>query len=101
MNIALGDPVLNWQSRPQPTGVVLTGRFCRLEPLHIGHVDALFSAYGRSPDARDWDYLSVGPFPHIDVLHAHVEHMIRQTDPLHFAVIELGSGQALGTLERF
>jgi len=98
MNILLGAPVLNWQPRPQPVGVVLTGRLCRLEPLHIGHADDLFSAYCRTPDAQDWTYLSVGPFPHIYTFRAYVEKIIQYSDPLHFVVIDLANERALGTL---
>jgi len=98
VNIPLGTPILNWQRRPQPQGIVLTGRLCRLERLHIRHTDALFAAYCKAPDARDWTYLSVGPFAHIDAFRTYIEQLVQQTDPLHFAIIDLNSGQALGTL---
>jgi len=98
VNIPLGAPLLNWQPRPQPQGVVLTGRLCRLEPLHIRHADALFSAYCKTPDARDWTYLSVGPFAHIYAFHTYIEQIAQKTGPLHFSVIDLDSGKALGTL---
>jgi len=98
MNIPLGAPVPDWQACPPPQGVVLKGRQCRLEPLQIRHNDDLFAAYGRTPDTRDWTYLSVGPFSQRHIFREYIEQSAAQTDPLHFAVIDLASEQAVGTL---
>jgi len=98
MNIPLGMPVLDWQPRSPPQGVVLKGHWCRLERLQIGHTDDLFAAYGQTPDARDWAYLSVGPFSHRHVFREYIERVVTKTDPLHFAVIDLASERAIGTL---
>ena len=95
----VGPSVPNWQPRPQPAGVVLIGHHCRLEPLNpVLHADALFAAYSKAPDDGDWIYLSVGPFPDAKAFRVHAEQMSQSTDPLHFAVIDLHSGLAVGTL---
>lgn len=95
----VGPPVPNWQPRPQPAGVVLTGSHCRLEPLNPGlHAGSLFGAYSNAPDDEDWTYLSVGPFPDAKAFQVYAEQMSQSTDPLHFAVIDLHSSLAVGTL---
>src|SRR5690606_6199811 len=47
---------------------------------------------------RDWLYLSVGPFPDAQAYRAYTEQMARETDPLHFAVVDLRTGLPVGTL---
>jgi len=95
----IGSPVPNWQSRPSPSGVVLTGSHCRLEPLNpTRHTDELFTAYSQAPNDGDWTYLSVGPFRDDQAFRTHVQQMSLSTDPFHFAVIDLRTGLAVGTL---
>jgi len=98
--LPLGEPLPDWQPRPRPTRVTLTGRYCRLEPLDAQrHTDALFSAYAQAADtARDWTYLSVGPFADAEAFRAYIERISAQSDPLHFAVVDLSTEQPLGTL---
>ncbi len=53
----IGDPVPGWTTRPAPTGVVLEGRWVRLEPLSPAHAPDLYAAScgpGREPL---WTYL--------------------------------------------
>lgn len=40
----IGEPIPNWQPRPSPSGTVLSGRYCRLEPLVSRHVPSLHDA---------------------------------------------------------
>ncbi|MBA4710763.1 GNAT family N-acetyltransferase [Aquitalea aquatica] len=98
-SLTLGAPVPDWQARPHPAGVVLTGNACRLEPVDPArHSDAWFEAYSEAPGGRDWLYMLVGPFPDAQAYRAYSERMARETDPLHFAVVDLGTGLPLGTL---
>ncbi|XYI41184.1 N-acetyltransferase GCN5 [Cupriavidus necator] len=49
-------------------------------------------------DTRDWLYLSVGPFPDAQAYLAYAEKIARETDPLHFAVVDLRHELPGGTL---
>src|SRR5690606_33136010 len=95
----VGLPVPNWQACPQPERIVLRGNYCCLEPLDPElHADALFVAYSAAADDSDWIYLSVGPFPDVQAFQVHVEQMSKTADPLYFAVVDLFTGLAVGTL---
>ncbi|ELK0936231.1 GNAT family N-acetyltransferase [Pseudomonas aeruginosa] len=99
LSFPVGEPVPDWHGRPQPAGVVLTGNECRLEPVDPAcHADALFEAYSQASNGRDWLYLSAGPFPDAQAYRAYTEQMARETDPLHFAVVDLRTGLPVGTL---
>jgi RimJ/RimL family protein N-acetyltransferase len=95
----IGFPVDDWAPRPQPGAVTLSGRFCRLEPLDAdAHAADLYEAYSQAPDGRDWTYLFVGPFANATAYRAYAEAAAKSTDPRHYAVIDLASGKAVGTL---
>ncbi|MGE8546111.1 MAG: GNAT family N-acetyltransferase [Alcaligenes sp.] len=93
-------PLLSlWQARPRPGRRVLTGRYCRLEPVSPAlHGDSLYDAYRAAPDGRDWTYLSVGPFVTRQDFDLHLERIAQATDAVHYAVVDLDGGRALGTL---
>ncbi|WP_082781078.1 GNAT family N-acetyltransferase [Cephaloticoccus primus] len=98
-SLPIGAPLPDWQPLPLPARIVLEGRDCRLEPLDPArHSDALWAAYSQAPDARDWTYLPIGPFADAQAFRAHIEQISQEADPLHFAVVELRSGSAVGTL---
>lgn len=98
-SFSVGEPMPDWHDCPAPVGVVLTGNECRLEPIDPArHADALFQAYSQMADARDWLYLSVGPFPDAQAYRAYAEKIARETDPLHFAVVDLRNELPVGTL---
>ncbi|TLM82490.1 GNAT family N-acetyltransferase [Pseudarthrobacter sp. NamE5] len=95
----IGRPLPDWTARPAPSRVTLTGRFCSLEPLDVDrHTDDLYTAYSHASDGRDWTYMPVGPFGSRDEYHRFVMTVTQADDPLHYAVIDLSSGKAVGTL---
>ncbi|MFJ9736577.1 GNAT family N-acetyltransferase [Streptomyces sp. NPDC101166] len=95
----IGRPLPDWTARPAPARVTLTGRLCRVEPLDANrHTDDLYSAYAHAADGRDWTYMTVGPFDNRDDHRGHVVAMTQTDDPLHYAVVDLGTGKAVGTL---
>ena len=60
---AVGFPVSGWQPCHPPARSVMSGRYCRLEPLNINHhAQDLYQAYQASADGRIWTYLTSGPF---------------------------------------
>lgn len=99
LSFSVGEPVPDWHGCPQPVGVVLLGNDCRLEPIDPArHADALFEAYSLAADDRDWLYLSVGPFSDAQAYRDYAERIARETDPLHFAVVDLRTSLPVGTL---
>lgn len=94
----IGDPVLEWEARPQPDAVILTGRTCQLEPVNVEkHADDLYAAYSKS-DGRDFTYMNFGPFSTINEYRKHADFLTKTTDPRHFAVIDVASKKAVGTM---
>jgi RimJ/RimL family protein N-acetyltransferase len=96
---AIGDPLVHWTPRALPARIVIEGRYCRLEPLNPEHHAAdLFASYSVAPDDRGWTYLSIGPFANVSEYSAYLEGAAASADPLHYAVIDLKSGIAVGTV---
>ncbi|MFL9962555.1 GNAT family protein [Paraburkholderia sediminicola] len=95
----IGAPVPGWNGALLPGREPLTGRYCRIEPVDVerdaGH---LFDAYSSASDGRDWTYLAVGPFDSLASYREHLTRAAASADPLHYAVIDLESGKAVGTL---
>ncbi|MFJ2169929.1 GNAT family N-acetyltransferase [Streptomyces griseofuscus] len=95
----VGDPVPDWTARPAPARVALEGRLCRVEPLDADrHADDLYAAYSLAEDGADWTYMSVGPFDTPADYRAYVTRVTQVDDPLPYAVVDLRTGKAVGTL---
>lgn len=95
----IGDAVNDWTPRERPARIAIEGKHCRLEPLDVDrHGADLFDAYGRAADGRDWTYLFAGPFTDGDAFRDYLTKAAASTDPLHYSVIDLSSGRAVGTL---
>lgn len=95
----IGPAVQGWTPRQRPQRVTLAGRYCRLEPLDAArHAADLHAAYGEAADGRDWTYMASEPFADGQGWHRHAQAMADSADPLHFAVVDLASGRAVGTL---
>ncbi len=95
----VGEAMPDWSQRAEPSGVVLEGAYCRLEPLDAErHAADLYAAYRSAPDDRDWTYLYAGPFYDAEDFGRFAEAAARGTDPRHYAVIDRATGQAAGTL---
>lgn len=96
---AIGPALPDWQPRPRPDGQPLQGRSCRIEPLDAArHAGQLYAAFATAPDGRDWTYMMSGPFADAASYRHQAEQMQATQDPLHHAVIDLASGEAIGTL---
>jgi len=94
-----GSALPDWQPRPRPERVTLQGRYCRLEPLDASrHASDLSAAHAHAADDSSWTWLPVErPASQHEWLTfaAACQH---NPDYLHFAVIDLQRGQAVGTL---
>lgn len=78
---------------PRPARVALDGRYARLEPLSLAHLDGLLAA---SADPRSFDYLFDLPPKDRDDLRAWIEARMKSEDPLFHAVVDKASGVAGG-----
>ena len=89
----VGDPVPDWQPRPRPDTLVLSGTSCRLERLDEGrHAVDLFAADRADTDGTSWTYLPYGPFADLETYAAWVRDVSAAADPYFFAVIDTGPG---------
>ena len=76
-----------------PQRVILDGRRVRIVPLVPEHAEDLWEG---SRDAALWDYLFDGPFEDRASFDASILKKSKGNDPLFFAILEGGSGRALG-----
>ena len=91
----IGDPQPDWTPPPFPPREVMTGRYCRLEPLDPArHGAQLFDANARDAEHRNWTYLPYGPFATVDDYVQWVAPASCTDDPQFHAVVV--SGAAVG-----
>jgi RimJ/RimL family protein N-acetyltransferase len=93
----IGPAVDGWSPRPRPERTNMDGRYCRLEPVAQTHESDLFAAYMEAPDGRDWTYLFQGRPESRDAFRSYLEKLVKSDDPLHFTIVDLASGRAVGT----
>ncbi len=94
----VGAALPDWRPRPPVQKVTLAGRFCRLEPLSMVHGPALFMAWHRIDDGRDWTYFSHSRPETRQQCDALIAANAASHDPLHFAVIDLATERAVGSV---
>lgn len=95
----IGFPVENWAERERPPRAPMLGRHCRLEPLDVErHAADLFDAYADAPDERDWTYLKRQRPTSLEEFRREVALLAAKPDPLNFAVVDIASGTAVGTI---
>lgn len=93
----IGEPIPDWQPRPFPSGTVLSGRYCRLEPLVSRHVPSLHDSLNvRDRSGRRWTYMPCGPFHDAGEFAAVVDALIADPAIVMLAVIDLRTGQPEG-----
>lgn len=95
----IGPSLPDWNARERPKRKVIQGARCHLEPLDANrHAQELFTAYIEAADARDWTYMTIGPFADAAAYRTYVQAAADSSDPMHFTVIDGRSGRAVGTL---
>ncbi|MCO7261537.1 GNAT family N-acetyltransferase [Dickeya zeae] len=95
----IGNALPDWQGAQLPDGQSLVGRYCRLDRIDVErHAADLYDAYQDADDLRDWTYLPVGPFDTFEAYRIYLTAVATLTDPMHYAVVDLVSGKAVGTL---
>jgi RimJ/RimL family protein N-acetyltransferase len=94
----IGPPVPGWAPRPHPQRTVLTGRYCRIEPIDAERdARALFDAYMLAPDGRDWTYLFQERPTSPAACREHLAAIAASSDPLHYVIVDGSSALAAGT----
>jgi RimJ/RimL family protein N-acetyltransferase len=94
----LGPPVVDWSPRPRPQRTVLTGRYCRIEPIDLKRdARALFDAYMLAPDERDWTYLFQERPTSLTACHEYLAAIAASSDPLHYVIVDATTTLAVGT----
>ncbi|HUA76991.1 MAG TPA: GNAT family protein [Acetobacteraceae bacterium] len=94
----IGAPVPDWTARRRPARAPLGGRYCRLEPVSVErHGRELFESYMQAPDDRDWTYLFSARPPDVESFRNYLLQLEKSEDPLHFSIIDLANGVAVGT----
>lgn len=95
----IGEALPEWHDAQLPGDKSLMGRYCRLERIDVGrHAADLYEAYQDAPDGRNWTYLFTGPFDTFEAYRTYLTEAAKLHDPMHYAVVDLINGKAVGTL---
>lgn len=93
----VGFPLQDWSPPPLPPHQVLTGHYCRLEPLDPErHAEQLHAANSLEADDRGWTYVAYGPFATAADYRHWTETYGQRDDHRFYAIIDLDSGRAAG-----
>lgn len=93
----IGQPLPGWRPRPVPTASVLSGRYCRLEPLATTHASVLHDALNlRDPSGRLWTYMPWGPFRDAPEFASLVDTLRADPGLIVLTVIDAQTGRAEG-----
>ena len=93
----VGAPLPGWKGVERPPRTVMTGRYCRVEPIDPArHAEDLYRANALGPGKRNFTYLSIGPFDTSDAYREWMASASRSEDPLFHAIIDVATGKAVG-----
>eukprot|EP01064_Diplonema_japonicum_P022103 TRINITY_DN3173_c0_g1_i2.p1 TRINITY_DN3173_c0_g1~~TRINITY_DN3173_c0_g1_i2.p1 ORF type:complete len:253 (+),score=32.95 TRINITY_DN3173_c0_g1_i2:54-812(+) len=91
----IGPEVPGWKEVPHPGHVSMTGRYARVEPIAVNHVDDLFAAFKDDPSV--WTYnRGYGPFETPESLREWVEGASGVDEQPYFAIINQDTNKAVG-----
>jgi RimJ/RimL family protein N-acetyltransferase len=80
----------------RPSRIVLDGRYVRLEPLALAHLDGLWAASTEADGRERYRWLYDEPPQNREVLAAWIGWAARSDDPLYYAIVDQSSGEAVG-----
>ncbi len=97
LGLPIGFPVENWEPRPGPPRSPIQGRYCHVQILDPSmHGDALFEAFGKDKDQRNWTYLPYGPFSDKGDFMEWLHQCANSDDPLFHAIMGKDANKAVG-----
>ncbi len=87
----------NWQAPTAPPLTILTGRYCRLEPLDASrHGGSLYQTCCCDGSEELWRYLPYGPFADEISFERWLKTYCRMQDKQFYAIVDQQSGKAIG-----
>ena len=89
----IGAPLPGWTAPPEPPRTATHGRFCSVQPLTLADAPALWDAFQRDADGRNWTYLPYGPFGGFKPFEQWIAQSIASQDP-QFYVVNIHDGAA-------
>lgn len=92
----VGDALTDWQGAPALPRKVLSGHYCRLDPLTAEHAADLFDAYAQAADERDWTWMASDRPASVADTAAWIDGKVQDQGLVPYAVIDLKSGRAVG-----
>lgn len=93
----IGFPVPDWKAVSRPPRTVMTGRYCRVEPIDPDrHAADLHAANLEDIEGRIWTYLGYGPFQEPGRYRDWMEQTCLGDDPLFHAIVDVESNKAVG-----
>jgi len=94
----VGFTLPDWKAPPFPAHAVLTGRYCRLEPLDAGrHAREVFEAQRADRNGERWTYLFHGPYTDFADYEKWAKEAEGSRDPQFYAVVDAADSRAVGT----
>ena len=97
LGLPIGHDLTGWPGCESPPVSPIEGRYCRVEYIDAyRHGSDLFAAFAADSENRIWTYLPYGPFSSLLELQSWAAEYCSGTDPLFHAVVDQGSGRALG-----
>ena len=97
LNQSIGYRIPDWKSPSHPQRKVMTGRYCRLEPLEVDiHAKSLWSANAMDTEGKSWTYLPYGPFDSFNSYQSWLTEECLRNDPMFFAIIDPKRNAAVG-----
>ena len=79
--------LIDWTYRKNPERVILSGRYCRLEPLQMCHADQLYAASMADGFEQRYRYLNLAPQSRLQ-FDQWLSSVVVANDPLFFAVLD-------------
>jgi len=94
----MSDDMSGWTARLRPERTVLDGRFVRIEPLTLRHLDGLYDeiTVADTEAEQRFAWLPDVPPPSRDALRPWLERVVASDDPMFLAVIDKASGRVSG-----
>jgi RimJ/RimL family protein N-acetyltransferase len=93
----IGREVPDWRAPPRPPRAVMSGRYCRVEPLDAArHGPELHAAYALDRAGRMWTYLFSGPFADESEFMQWLAPRQASEDPLFFTILDATTDRAIG-----
>jgi len=97
LGLPIGFGVTEWKPVPLPPRTIMTGRYCRVEPVDPArHAADLHAANLGDTGGCLWTYLDYGPFQELGRYRNWMEQTCLGDDPLFHAIVGSASDRAVG-----